>query len=195
MFASLCRIHFLWQASKRHQRDWIYNPATFTVIIILCWLRHMQILFLSRGENAVTYHVCLCIACYQSPSPPSALPKGLGHWLQKDGCIQHLTFKCRLDGSMGDILLEDDIPPRVLIKWFLLQESSCWQIVFENNAVCLDQSILYFLAGKAAGLARQWVRTPDIQALVLALPPGLCGGTAKRPWNYSASLLAPSLAY
>lgn len=76
--------------------------------------------------------------------------------------MQHLMFKCRLDGSMGDIALEDDIPPRMLIKWFLLQESSCWQIVFENNAVCLDQSILYFLAGKTVWLVRLWVRTPDI---------------------------------
>lgn len=93
---------------------------------------------------------------------------------------------------MGDIPLEDDIPPRVLIKWFLLQESSCWQIVFENNAVCLDQSVLYSLA---VWLARRWVRTPDIQALVLALPSGLCGGMGKHPWNYCASLSPLSLAY
>lgn len=96
---------------------------------------------------------------------------------------------------MGGILLEDDIPPRVLIKWFLLQESSRWQIVFENNAVCLEQSIPCFLTGQAVWLAGCWGRAPDIRALVQALPPGMCGGPDKHPWNYFASLSTPSLAY
>jgi len=29
----------------------------------------MQILFFSRGENPVTYHMCLCIACYWPHHP------------------------------------------------------------------------------------------------------------------------------
>lgn len=185
MFVSLSRIHFLWQASERHRCDWIYNPAMFTVIIILCSLRYVKICF-STEENMLS----------PTTRTSALLPTGLLHphlprW--KDGCMQHLTFERRFDDSTGDIRSEDDIPPRVLIKWFLLQKSSRWQIVFENNAVCLDRSIQYFLAGKAAWLARRWVRTLEIRALVLVLPPGLCGGMGKHHWNYCASLSPPSL--
>lgn len=76
--------------------------------------------------------------------------------LWKDDCLQHPALECRLDGSMGHILLEDAIPPRVIIRWFLLQENSRWQIVFANNAVCLEQSILCSLAGQAMWLAGHW---------------------------------------
>lgn len=105
----------------------------------------------SRGEHALTYHMCLFISCCH-PLPPWESSRRAGHWLWKHS-TQHPALEHRLDGSMGDILLEDDIPPRVLMRWFVLQESSRWQIVFENNAVCSEQSILCFLAGQAVWLA------------------------------------------
>lgn len=125
------------------------TEALCTVIIVFCWPTHIQILGYSRGEHAITYNMCLFISCCH-PLPPW-IPCRMAGLTLEDDSIQHPTLECRLDGSMGHILLEDDIPPRVIIRWFLLQESSRWQIVFENNAVCLEQTILCFLGGQQRG--------------------------------------------